>query len=661
MRVSPAETIEDLLQRAPVAERVLHRFGLDTCCSRRSPLKEACEKRGVPVDVVTAALAAALDTGARPESPPREAAAPVDPAESLRMIIARFQAARAVFDRHGLMNCGGEAGPDERLDFFAKAHHVPLEALLRDLRAATEAPLPDKAAPSEPRPPLAGPKAIPVAGQSAAPRSEPSGRFTPFLLAALGLTLTFGATLGMINLARLTTAWGWGNLTPPSIWMHAYVQVFGFVGLFIMGVAYHIIPRFAGTPLRAPGLVTPSFWLQLAGVVSIVCGFWLAPDAARVFWLVGGLALVAAATLFTWSIGQTLVAATPGPERFERWLLAGAVWLLVATGLVVVTALANDPTWHLVLWPVALYGFAANWIFGVGRRIFPIFLGLKPRWPQVESPAYVAHQLGVTLWAAGAWPGEGAAWLWLRAPGGVLLVVAATAYLSSLGAFRRDSASPMPVEPWYRGYILATWIWLAVGLIAGPLVSAVTLARGGYESVILLDFARHAVAFGFVTQTIMGVISRVLPVFTGNPLWSPRARTATFALLNLSVAVRGLEVVVVTGLWPEAWSLIALSGPPAVAAVVFFAANVAMTLRGPRGAVERTPVASDLADAPVLRLLDIPGALDLLVGAGFTPLANPMLRATLARNVTLRQACYLKGIPLPPMVEKIEGLRARAS
>ncbi|HCV27581.1 MAG TPA: hypothetical protein DGB32_04590, partial [Dehalococcoidia bacterium] len=40
-----------------------------------------------------------------------------------------------------------------------------------------------------------------------------------------------------------------------------------------------------------------------------------------------------------------------------------------------------------------------------------------------------------------------------------------------------------------------------------------------------------------MTQTIMGVMSRVLPVFTGNPFWSVRARTASFVLLNLSVAI----------------------------------------------------------------------------------------------------------------------------
>ncbi len=569
----------------------------------------------------------------RPEAEPR-----IDSDENIRAIIARYPSARQVLDRYGLMNCGGAAGPDEPLGSFAQVHHVPLDALLRDLAAA-----------------IATQRTVQVASSEAAAPRESSGHFTPFLLAALGLTLTFGATLGMINLARLTAAWGWGALTPPSIWMHAYVQVFGFVGLFIMGVAYHVVPRFTGTSLRAPGLVTPSFWLQLGGVVSIVCGFWLVPPA-RAFWLGGSLALVGAAALFAASIGLTLAASTSGPEHFKRWIGAGLVWALVTALLVVVAAITNDPIWHAALWPIALYGLAANWIFGIGHRIFPIFLGLRSRSPVFGLPTFVAYQVGVALWSAGALRTLS----WLRIPGGVLLVVAVAAYLGALGVLRGDESSPTRVERWFRSYIGASWLWLAVGLAAGPLWSTATLLRGGYESVIMLDFARHAVAFGFVTQTIMGVMSRVLPVFTGIPFWSVRARTASFVLLNLSVAIRGLEVVVVTGLWPGAWSLIALSGPPAVGAVLLFAANVVMTLRGRPAQASRPATDGDLADLPVLTLLQIPGALELLVGAGFTPLANPVLRATVARNVTLRQACTLKSVPLPPLLEQLAILRASA-
>jgi hypothetical protein len=40
----------------------------------------------------------------------------------------------------------------------------------------------------------------------------------PFFIASLTLTLTLGATLGLVNLARLTGAWGWGTLERPWVW-----------------------------------------------------------------------------------------------------------------------------------------------------------------------------------------------------------------------------------------------------------------------------------------------------------------------------------------------------------------------------------------------------------------------------------------------------------
>src|SRR5689334_13740456 len=47
---------------------------------------------------------------------------------------------RPVLDRYGLRGCGGEQGPAGSLEYFARAHEVPLPALLDELRAAGGAP-----------------------------------------------------------------------------------------------------------------------------------------------------------------------------------------------------------------------------------------------------------------------------------------------------------------------------------------------------------------------------------------------------------------------------------------------------------------------------------------------------------------------------------------
>ena len=40
-----------------------------------------------------------------------------------------------------------------------------------------------------------------------------------------------------------------------------------------------------------------------------------------------------------------------------------------------------------------------------------------------------------------------------------------------------------------------------------------------------------------------------------------------------------------------------------------------------------------------------PDALDVLIEAGFTPLANPVMRLALAHTVTLSQALRIRGLP----------------
>lgn len=55
---------------------------------------------------------------------------------------------------------------------------------------------------------------------------------------------------------------------------------------------------------------------------------------------------------------------------------------------------------------------------------------------------------------------------------------------------------------------------------------------------------------------------------------------------------------------------------------------------------------------PVAEVLDQhPEVLDLLVELGFTPLANPLMRQTLGRTVSIAQGAKMKGIDLNRIVD----------
>ena len=60
---------------------------------------------------------------------------------------------------------------------------------------------------------------------------------------------------------------------------HAHANVLGFLSMFVFGVAYHVLPRFVGTPLtdRQAAWATRQLWIQNAGLALLVAGWLVRP------------------------------------------------------------------------------------------------------------------------------------------------------------------------------------------------------------------------------------------------------------------------------------------------------------------------------------------------------------------------------------------------
>jgi hypothetical protein len=56
-----------------------------------------------------------------------------------------------------------------------------------------------------------------------------------------------------------------------------------------------------------------------------------------------------------------------------------------------------------------------------------------------------------------------------------------------------------------------------------------------------------------------------------------------------------------------------------------------------------------------------PGALETFLDFGFRPLANPLLRRTLARRVTIAQACRLLGVGEADLLAALNAAQVRQS
>lgn len=90
---------------------------------------------------------------------------------------------------------------------------------------------------------------------------------------------------------------------------HMHANLLGFVSMMIFGVAYHVIPRFSGSPLHNRRLAMVHLWVANAGLAGMVGGWMLRPSLASAgAGTLGAGALLSAsgAFLFIVNIWRTL-------------------------------------------------------------------------------------------------------------------------------------------------------------------------------------------------------------------------------------------------------------------------------------------------------------------------------------------------------------------
>src|SRR5712691_13059506 len=97
---------------------------------------------------------------------------------------------------------------------------------------------------------------------------EPFTRVAPLLGAALLLGAGGGFALAtVLTLTQMlqVSLGPWWSATAQA---HGHLQLYGWAGLFVLGVALHFLPRLRGTPLAAPGLVP---WILGTQVIGLLC------------------------------------------------------------------------------------------------------------------------------------------------------------------------------------------------------------------------------------------------------------------------------------------------------------------------------------------------------------------------------------------------------
>lgn len=121
-----------------------------------------------------------------------------------------------------------------------------------------------------------------------------------FVKASL-MWLALGVTLGVAIAAH--PVWTVYRLA------HMHMVLLGFVTMMIFGVAYHVIPRFAGFPLHSRRAAAAQWWVSNAGLVLMVTGFFARPNRfefGTVILATGGLLAAGGAYIFVYNLWRTI-------------------------------------------------------------------------------------------------------------------------------------------------------------------------------------------------------------------------------------------------------------------------------------------------------------------------------------------------------------------
>ena len=327
-----------------------------------------------------------------------------------------------------------------------------------------------------------------------------------FIILSLALAATVGTTLGLWMIL------GWLGLLaipdfPALLATHAQLQVYGFVGLYTMGVAMMVLPTFLNTELQ-PG------WLALVSLGLMVCGIALNASGPT---LAGGICQTLSTLAFLMVLRVTRKSApprksesTPLTRGHALYLATGSLWLMAGPLLALKDSTAALET---VLW-----GFAGLFIAGIGLRVHTGILGIKGIHGSLLAPSAILWNLGLAL----RWTGPDNLWV-------VVLTSGVGLFLWALRPFRKAYITAAG-GAWLRPFVRTSYFWL----LAACALACATIF--GYPT--LAGAARHTLAIGFVITMMMGMGMRMIPAFETKRLPWTSGPWVIYGLVTLGTALR---------------------------------------------------------------------------------------------------------------------------
>lgn len=583
---------------------------------------------------------------------------------------------RPVLDRYGLKGCGGPLGPMESLEFFSNAHDAPLEKLFKEIQEALDRQ--DGSATQD----------APEIDSSQVDIADVIYR--PFFQAGIAVVLSLGALWGAYLLLRIGLLGSFSAVGIHEVNAHGHAQIFGWVGLFVMGFAYQAFPRFKHTSLAYPKWAYATLWMMATGLVCRSSFEWLGIYAPA-FWniaIAASILEIVAIASFVWIIVATLRHSGKPLAFYDYYIISALFWFVVqavySSLLFYSTISVNSreallhviANWQAPLREIQIHGFAMMMILGVSQRMFHNFYGLAKPNPRLSRVVLVCLNLAIVGIVSGyllmraishAWAGLWYASILLLAIGFVVLV-------NDWKIFAKPKDSDRSLK-----FLRAAYIWLIVSLGMLALLPVHQFGLLPYfaptGSAIHMGFShayygaiRHAITVGFISLMIVGVSAKVVPTLNGINLQGLSSLWLPFILINAGCALRVIGQTL-TDFSPALFPFTAISGFLEVTGLGVWGTHLLLIMAGRariRNSVSNLQTsASALRDGETIqkhhRVGDVlnhyPDMLDIFLKKGFTPLKNHFLRNTLAKTITVESACRRIGIDSDAFVQMLNAER----
>lgn len=411
----------------------------------------------------------------------------------------------------------------------------------------------------------------PPHGKRGAAAPAANGIYRYYFLGAIVLILTAGATWGAWLLWQIGVAGKFGAVSVHQINAHGQAQIYGWVGLFIMGFSYQAFPRMWQTALAAPRWAVAAFGLMVFGVIVRTIGM-SASDLggyALATALIGGAAEALAVLIFAGQVLLTFKRSEAKFEPFVGFVFGGLFWFVAQCALdlwhTYTTMTAVSPqqlvwyisTYQAPLRDMQIHGMALFMILGVSIRVLPAAFELpavpKPRGWSALAVLSIAVVAEVILFVAYRWSGNHVIAASLMIPWTMLTVGCAMV----AGPWRLWR--PFAVADRSGKFVRVAYGWLTVSLLMLLLLPAYQAVSGIPFSHAYYGAIRHAITVGFISLIIMGMGAKVVPKLNGlDPsklpaLWGP------FLLVNAGCLLR-VSLQTLTDWHPRFFIAIGISG-----------------------------------------------------------------------------------------------------